>query len=69
MRAYIKEWPNKTATIMTEDGQVVWTFSSMEEARRACHEWQDTLLPERIEYYELALTESRFPPGLAEEAG
>ena len=69
MRAYIKEWPNKTATILTEDGQIVWTFASMEEARQVCREWQDTLLPERIEYYELVLTDCGFPSGLSEPAG
>ncbi|MGD2056605.1 MAG: hypothetical protein PVJ15_07345 [Gammaproteobacteria bacterium] len=69
MRAYIKEWPNKTATIMTEDFQIVWTFASMEEARQVGREWQDTLLPERIEYYELSLTDYGFPSGLSESAG
>jgi len=39
MRMVIKEWPNRTATIMTEIGQVVWTFSSTEQARAACREW------------------------------
>ena len=24
MKVLIKEWPNRTATIMTENGQVVW---------------------------------------------
>jgi hypothetical protein len=39
MKVFIKEWPNKTATIMTGNGQVVWTFSSVMEARKACREW------------------------------
>lgn len=39
MRVYIKEWPNKTATIMTENGQVVWTFNSTDQAQQACQEW------------------------------
>jgi len=39
MRVVIKEWPNRTATLMTEIGQVVWTFSSAEHARAACREW------------------------------
>jgi len=25
---YIKEWPNRSATVMTGNGQVVMTFSS-----------------------------------------
>lgn len=41
MRVYIKEWPNRTATIMTDTGQVIWTFSSTDEARRACMEWHN----------------------------
>jgi hypothetical protein len=41
MQVIIKEWPNKTATIMTDAGQVVWTFSSASEARQACSEWHN----------------------------
>jgi hypothetical protein len=48
MYVYIKEWPNKTATILTSNGQVIWTFSSVAQARQACldwhsitHTWQD----------------------------
>jgi len=52
MRLFIKEWPNKTATIMTENGQVVWTFSSSEKARHACQEWF-AMLAEEIEYCEI----------------
>jgi len=39
MRVFIKEWPNKTATLLTETGKVVWTFSNIEAARTACREW------------------------------
>ena len=39
MKVFIKEWPNKTATILTANGEVIWTFSSMAEARQACREW------------------------------
>jgi len=52
MKLFIKEWPNKTATIMTENGQVVWTFSSREIARHACREWF-TALAEKVEYCEI----------------
>lgn len=41
MRIYIKEWPNRTATIMSANGQVIWTFSSTDEARQACSEWHN----------------------------
>ncbi len=43
MKVYIKEWSNSTATIMTTNGQVVWTFSSVAEARQACHDWQSII--------------------------
>ena len=52
MKLFIKEWPNKTATIMTENGQVVWTFSNREIARVACQEWFTTLT-EKVEYCEI----------------
>jgi len=40
MYVYIKEWSNKSASLLTANGQVVWTFSSYAEARRACIEWR-----------------------------
>jgi hypothetical protein len=40
MKVYIKEWANKTATLLTENGEVVWTFSSVSEARQACQDWR-----------------------------
>ncbi|NOX75059.1 MAG: hypothetical protein GXP17_00240 [Gammaproteobacteria bacterium] len=36
---FIKEWPNKTATLMADNGTVLWTFSSVDEAQRVCREW------------------------------
>ncbi len=39
MTFYIKEWPNKKATLMTEDGVVVDTFRDVEEARRVWQDW------------------------------
>ena len=39
MYCLIKECPNKMATLMTEDGVVLWTFSNIEEARTVWHEW------------------------------
>jgi len=39
MYCLIKEWPNKMATLMTEDGVVLWTFSNVEEARKVWHDW------------------------------
>ncbi len=39
MNCLIKEWPNKAATLMTEDGVVLWTFSSIEEASEVWRDW------------------------------
>ena len=39
MYCLIKEWPNKMATLMTEDGVVLWTFNNVEEAREVWHAW------------------------------
>lgn len=39
MYCLIKEWPNKMATLMTEDGVVLWTFSDVEEARKVWQDW------------------------------
>ncbi len=33
MFCYIKEWPNKMATLMTVDGVVLCTFNSIDEAQ------------------------------------
>lgn len=41
MTFYIKAWPDNTATLMTEIGQILWTFPSVEEAAQACQEWYD----------------------------
>ena len=46
MRVYIKEWPDMTATIISESGQVIWTFSSIEDARQACDEWHNIVAGE-----------------------
>ena len=39
MNFYIKEWPNKMATLMTDDGVVLWTFSNVEEAHSVWCDW------------------------------
>lgn len=38
MNYYIKKWPQNTATVFDENGEVIWTFTSVEEAARACTE-------------------------------
>jgi sorbitol-specific phosphotransferase system component IIA len=35
MNFYIKEWPDNTASLITEGGHVVWIFPSVEEAEEA----------------------------------
>lgn len=39
MQYLIKEWPNKMATLMTEDGVVLWTFSNVKEAEKVWKDW------------------------------
>jgi hypothetical protein len=39
MEFYIREWDDGHATLMTEQGHVLWTFGCVEEAQSACHEW------------------------------
>ena len=48
MLLYIKEWPNHSATIMTDNGQVIWTFSSTEEAHQACKDWHNLVAGEPV---------------------
>lgn len=53
MYCLIKEWPNKMATLMTEDGVVLWTFSNVEEARQVWQDWcalQKEKLSNQVEY-------------------
>ena len=38
MNFYIKEWPDNTASLLTDDGQTIWTFSSVDEAKSACED-------------------------------
>lgn len=39
MQYLIKEWPNKMATLMTEDGVVLWTFNNVKEAEKVWRDW------------------------------
>ena len=57
MRIYIKEWANKTASIITAEGQVIWTFSSSESARQACREWRSLISPDDVESFDTASTD------------
>ena len=39
MNLYIKEWPNKTATLMLDNGTVLFTFHNVADAMLACKDW------------------------------
>lgn len=39
MNFYIKTWPDDTATLMTDNGQVLWSFHSLDDAVTVCREW------------------------------
>lgn len=39
MYCLIKEWPNKMATLMTEDGVVLWTFNNVQDAHQVWQDW------------------------------
>jgi len=45
MNFYIKEWPDDTATLMTEGGRVVWIFPSVEEAEAAAQNGDEIMEP------------------------
>jgi hypothetical protein len=34
MQIYVKEWPNRAATLYAEIGEELWTFSSLERLER-----------------------------------
>lgn len=36
MQIYIKEWPNRAATLYSEGGEELWTFASIESALALC---------------------------------
>ncbi|MCP5275911.1 MAG: hypothetical protein H6936_13905 [Burkholderiales bacterium] len=40
MFCYIKEWPNKMATLMTADGVVLCTCETTDEARKVWQDWK-----------------------------
>ena len=49
MEFYIKEWTDKTASLITRDGYRLWTFASVESALTACRDWykvsEDRIIP------------------------
>lgn len=49
MDFYIREWADGHATLMTEQGHVLWTFPGVDEAQSACREWYN-INAERDDY-------------------
>ncbi|MFQ5488743.1 MAG: hypothetical protein ACE5ET_09915 [Gammaproteobacteria bacterium] len=58
MTFYIKAWPDNSATLMTELGQILWTFPTLDDALNACRDWYsmhevrteyEAILPERLD--------------------
>lgn len=39
MQIYVKEWPNRAATLYSEAGEELWTFPSLDSALALCREW------------------------------
>ena len=39
MKFFIKEWPDETASLMSENGSVIAYFPSIDDAIDVCHEW------------------------------
>ncbi len=50
MNFYIKQWPNKMATLMTDDGVVLWVFSNVTEAREIWCTLQETHQNKHVEH-------------------
>ncbi|MGB5715527.1 MAG: hypothetical protein WBN81_00340 [Gammaproteobacteria bacterium] len=71
MNVYIKEWPNKTATILTANGQVIWTFSTVAEARQVCLDWHSIVYAGegREQDAKVSRRDSRVGTGDAGQAG
>ncbi|MGE0289836.1 MAG: hypothetical protein AB7I42_26855 [Bradyrhizobium sp.] len=43
MQIYVKEWPNRAATLYTEAGEELWTFPSLESALALYVDWSFAL--------------------------
>lgn len=39
MNFYIKEWPDRSASLMTAAGRQLFTFKSIDSALTACGDW------------------------------
>ena len=49
MEFYIKEWADKSASLITRDGYRLWTFINIDSALVACRDWynisEDRVIP------------------------
>ena len=63
---YIKQWPDKTATLMVKNGAALWTFCSVEEARQVCRDWYN-IHKENVDLHLDQISEDRggFDPACA----
>lgn len=43
MTILIKQWRNNTASLMLDSGEILWTFSNIDEAEKACQHWMRSL--------------------------
>ena len=48
MNFYIQVWPNKTATLMLENGTSVWTYPNVESAEADFNEWHQNQRKDEI---------------------
>jgi len=58
MKFIIKEWPDKSATLMTENGYSLATFNSSTEAHQASEEWRKSHREHRNAEREAPLAEA-----------
>jgi hypothetical protein len=61
MNFYIKEWANHTATLMTDNGQVLWTFPSKRDAYEVCREYYAVQFGEDIDLQSEATDQAPIP--------
>ena len=43
MQYYVRQWPDKTASLLAEDGITLVTFYSLEQAVMACRLWREVI--------------------------
>lgn len=56
MKILIKQWRNETASLILDSGEVLWTFSNVNEAEKACNQWMRTLQSNRKRHHLAPIT-------------